>query len=120
MWLLSWKQYKLSKSATFISVVGTLIRYGGVLCLFSGLIPGALVCIPIGVGFHFWAEEVAFSAWKKNVQAKGYEIKVVQGDLQTAIQLYNANPNKKTLAYFDGLNPQIAAKIREMLANKNK
>lgn len=120
MWILSWKQYKHSKLATFVSVLGTLIRYGGVLCLFSALIPAAAICLAIGIGCHFWAEEIAFSAWKKVVQSKGYETKVMQGDLQTAIQLYNTNPMKKTVEYFDGLNPQVAAQIREMMAKNNK
>lgn len=120
MWVLSWKQYKISKLATSVSVIGALTRYGGVLCLFGALIPAAVICLAIGIGCHFWAEEIAFSAWKKTVHAKGYEIKVIQGDLQIAIQLYNAKPEKKTLAYFDSLNPQVAAQIRAMVANKNE
>ncbi len=59
MWFLSWKKYALSKFATFISIVGALVRYGGVLCLFSGLIPAALICIAIGIGIHFCAEAIA-------------------------------------------------------------
>ena len=43
MWVLSWKKYALSKFATFVSVLGALMRYAGVMCLFSGLIPAALI-----------------------------------------------------------------------------
>ena len=59
MWVLSWKKYALSKFATFVSVVAALTRYAGVLCLFSSLIPAALICIAVGIGLHFVAEAIA-------------------------------------------------------------
>lgn len=65
MWVLSWKKYTLSKFATFVSVLGALMRYAGVMCLFSSLIPAALICIAIGIGLHFCAEAIA-----KNKAAK--------------------------------------------------
>ncbi len=65
MWVLSWTKYKASKFATFVSVIGALTRYGGVLCLVNGLIPAALICILIGVGIHFGAEAINKSAVKK-------------------------------------------------------
>lgn len=65
MWVLSWKKYALSKFATFVSVLGALMRYAGVMCLFSSLIPAALICIAIGIGLHFGAEAIA-----KNKAAK--------------------------------------------------
>lgn len=58
MWVLSWRKYAGSKFATFISVVGALTRYGGVLCLFSGLIPGGIITLAIGIGIHFLAEKI--------------------------------------------------------------
>lgn len=118
MWFLSWRKYSLSKFATFISIIGALIRYGGFLCLFAGLVPGALVCIPLGILFHLWAENISFKKWKKEVIKNKFDEKVRAGDSQTAIKLYNSNPCKKTLKYFDDLNPQIAKQIREMLAQK--
>lgn len=59
MWVLSWKKYALSKFATFVSILGTLTRYAGVMCLFSGLIPAGLICIAIGIAIHFGAEALA-------------------------------------------------------------
>lgn len=59
MWILSWKKYALSKFATFVSVLGAFMRYAGVMCLFSSLIPAALICIAIGIGLHFGAEAIA-------------------------------------------------------------
>ena len=119
MWVLSWKKYSFSKLATFVSVIGALVRYAGVMCLVSSLIPGAIICIAIGVAFHFIAEAISFDKWKKAVRAKGYEQKIIQGDLDTAVQLYNGNIGKKTVKYFESLNPQVAQQIQEMI-NKNK
>ena len=68
MWVLSWKKYAASKLATFISVIGALVRYGGVLCLINAAIPAGIVCIAIGVGIHFGAEAIAKSKAKKVTQ----------------------------------------------------
>lgn len=65
MWILSWKKYNLSKFATFLSVLGALMRYAGVTCLVSSFIPAALICIAIGVVFHFGAEAIAKSKRKR-------------------------------------------------------
>lgn len=59
MWVLSWKKYASSKFATFVSIMGALMRYAGVVCLFSSVIPAALICIAIGIGLHFAAEAIA-------------------------------------------------------------
>ena len=59
MWVLSWKSYKLSKFATFVSIIGALVRYAGVMCLFASAIPAALICIAIGIAIHFCAEAIA-------------------------------------------------------------
>ncbi len=82
MWILSYKKYAASKMATFISVIGALVRYGGFLCLFAALIPGALVCLAIGIGMHYWAENIAFNTWKKQVKATGVEDAIRQGNME--------------------------------------
>ncbi len=58
MWVLSWKKYGSSKLATFVSVVGALTRYAGVLCFCYGAILAGVICIAIGIGFHFLAEYI--------------------------------------------------------------
>jgi predicted nucleic acid-binding Zn ribbon protein len=65
MWVLSWKKYSLSKFATFVSIIGALTRYGGVMCLVSSLILPGVICIAIGIGIHFLAELIAKSKAKK-------------------------------------------------------
>lgn len=59
MWVLFWKKYSLSKFATFLSVLGALMRYAGVMCLFENSIPAALLCIAFGIALHFVAEAIA-------------------------------------------------------------
>ena len=65
MWVLSWKKYGASKLATFVSVIGALTRYGGVICLFSSLIPAGIICLAIGIGIHFGAEAINKAKVKK-------------------------------------------------------
>ena len=65
MWVLSWKKYGTSKLAMFVSIIGALTRYGGVLCLVNALIPAALICIAIGVGLHYGAEAINKAAVNK-------------------------------------------------------
>ena len=67
MWILSWKNYKLSKLATFVSVVGALMRYAGVICLFSSLILEGLIVFGVGIAIHFGAEAIAKNKAKKIV-----------------------------------------------------
>jgi len=113
MWILSWRQYKLSKFATFVSVVGALIRYAGVLCLFNGLIPGALICIAIGICFHFGAEQIAFSAWKKQLRKKGLEEQIKQGNLEIASIIINGTTDKKIHDYIVSLNSKASSLLNK-------
>ena len=118
MWILTWKTYKKAGFATFISIVGALLRYASVMCLFSALIPGFLVCLPLGIGAHFLAEGMAFGNWKKRVRAQGFDVAVKNGDANVAYQLYNANPCAKTVKYITELNPELGNKISEALNKK--
>ncbi len=59
MWILSWTKYANSKLATFVSVVGALTRYGGVMFLFSSLILAGIIGLAIGIGLHFLANLIA-------------------------------------------------------------
>lgn len=111
------KKYKNSGLATFVSVIGALFQYGGVLCLFSGLIPGALVCIPIGILLYFAGEKISFNKWVKLLQSKGLE-EQIRTDANVAVQVYNANPGKNTLAYISSLNPQAGEQIAQSVNKK--
>ena len=86
MWVLSWKKYAVSKLATFVSILGALMRYAGVVCLFSSVIPAALICLAIGIGLHFGAEAIA----------KSKAAKKAGGAVNTANTANPARPVTKT------------------------
>lgn len=111
MWMLTWKKYGTSKSATALSVFGALVRYGGVLCLFNGVIPTGIVIILIGIGIHYAAESMAHSDWVKYVQTSGLAQRIQGGDLQLAAQLYTKIEDDKKRQYLLSLNPQIPSYI---------
>ncbi len=118
MWVLSWKKYKLSKFATFVSVIGALVRYGAVMCICASLIPGFVVCALIGIGLHFCAEYINTGKWQKLVTDQGYTQKIAAGDLQAAIAVYNANPKKQTLKFIGSFNPQMEQEVRARIEKK--
>ena len=120
MWILFWKQYAGCKAATFISVVGALLRYAAVLCLVNELIPAGIICISVGIVLHFCAEAVAFNKWKRLVKQKGVDQRVRQGDIQAAIGLYNSRAENRTIKYIESLNPDLGAQIKTMVENNNK
>ena len=112
MWILSWTNYKASKFATFVSVIGTLTRYAGVLCLVNeaGVVP-ALICFAIGVLLHFAAEELGFRGWVKVVRKEGLEEMVRQGNVEIAKELYKMKPENRTKRYLASVNADVATQI---------
>lgn len=59
MALLLWKKYGCSRLATLISAFGAMMRYIGVILLFSGETIGTgIVFVAAGIGMHFLAEHV--------------------------------------------------------------
>lgn len=118
MWILSWTKYNNSKLATFISVIGALTRYGGVLCLFSGLIPAGIICLGIGIAVHFGAEAIHTNKWKSQLKKEGYAQKIINGDFDTAIAVYKAKPQKSTIKLIASYNSQLAREIEEKINNK--
>lgn len=115
MWLLTWKTYKLSKFATFISIVGALTRYAAVLCISYGAIAGLFVCGAIGVALHFLAEHINNTKWKKMLSKEGYTAKIAAGDLNAALAVYNANPSNSTLNFIASYNTQVAEQVRTQI-----
>lgn len=130
MWIMRWHTYKMSKLATVISVVGAFSRYGGAMFLFglfdsvnatsdiAGLLAASAVFFAVGIGFHFLAERIAFNKSKDYLREKGFENAIRQGSLQAAVEVYNVMPKKRTVDYFETLNPQVAESIRVLIAAK--
>jgi hypothetical protein len=107
MWILSWSTYKFSKFATFVSIVGALLRYACVLCLFSGLALGTVICFGLGVGIHFLAELIGFSGWKKNLEKQGIAEEIKNGNKEIAEKIIANNSGKKYVNYIRSLNPEL-------------
>ncbi len=78
MWILSWRNYKHSKLATFISIVGAFTIYGGVMLAISKeYIPG-IITAAIGIAIRFGAEKLAQAKAKKLIdkrKSEAYEAK---------------------------------------------
>lgn len=110
------KIYKASGLATFVSIIGALAVYGGILALFEKEFLAAVICVVVGILIQVGAGEIAenavFKKWKKEVIAKGYAHKIAMGDYAVAVQLYNQNAGEKTLKYFESLNPNVGARLR--------
>lgn len=128
MWVLSWKKYALSKFATFVSIIGALTRYAGVMCLFSSLIPPALICIAIGIGIHFCAEAIAKSKAAKVVKkanaAKNVNPVSTAVNTATAQSMPNPvqnNPKPSATVQTDSVNGKIkCSKCGALVSTNNK
>ena len=118
MWLLFWKKYSLSKGATFVSIIGALMRYASVMCISYSTIVGFVVCAAIGVALHFLAEYIGNSKWQKVVIEKGFAAKIAAGDLETAISVYKSNPSKSALKFIASQNAQMAEEISTQIKKK--
>lgn len=117
MWLLFWKKYQCSKFATFISIIGALTRYAAVLCLTYSEIVAMLICAAIGIALHFLAELINNKKWQKTIVKNGYATKIANGDLETAIAVYNTNPCESTLKFIAMHSAQMADAVRARINN---
>lgn len=113
MWLLTWTTYKASKLATFVSVIGALTRYAGVLCIVNGagIVP-TLICFGIGVLIHFGAEELGFRGWVKVVRKEGLEEMVRRGNVEIARELYKIKPENRTKRYLASVNSEVVSQLK--------
>lgn len=89
MWVLSWRKYKYSKWATFISIVGAFTIYAGVTLVVSKeYVPGIITAL-VGVAIRFGAEKLARAKVKKLTAKRNIEV----------------NESKKCLRCGKGLSP---------------
>lgn len=89
MWIICWRRYPASILATIVSILSVVIRLTGVAIVFSNEIVIGIICFAIGIGIHYCAEFIAFSAWKRIVRKEGFEKRIKQGDFQIAAKLIN-------------------------------
>lgn len=112
--------YKNSFLASVVSILGSAL----VLCAgaaFGDDVPLAIMLFLVGVALVFWGKRIsndkAFKVWWKQVKDNGLE-PVVASDLNTAIAIYQKNPQKRTIKAIAKLNPGFAQHIQQNIANK--
>ena len=111
--------YKNSVLATLVGIFGYIFIIAGLALAFTEEILGGIILALIGVGFSIWAPAISrnkqFKTWKKRIEEGGL-VPALPSSTQTAIQIYNPFPNKKTLEYIRSLNPSAAQQISELIA----
>ncbi len=113
--------YKNSFLASAISIIGCLMIMGGILTLADEMVTEGIIFIVIGLALAIWGKQIsankAFKTWWKQVTDADLEPKIAQST-DVAIQVYNKNPQKRTLKKIAELNPAAAENIERQLAAK--
>ena len=112
--------YKNSFLASVVSILGGIIFFGG-LATITENVAGAIALVAVGVALMIWGRSISknksFKKWWKQVEDNNLEPAIAR-DLNTAITIYQKNPEKRTLKKIEELNPQFATYIRENIAKK--
>lgn len=112
--------YKNSFLASLVSILGCVMVMGGI-ATFGEDAGAAIIFIIIGIAMAIWgksiSEDKAFKKWWKQVEDNNLEPQISQ-NIQLAVDIYNKNPQKRTLDKIEQLNPAAAAHIRNSIANK--
>ena len=112
--------YKNSFLASVVSIFGCALIMIGIMGVVEGE-PDALVCVIPGLALAIWGRSIshnkAFKKWWKQIEEKNLE-PVIARDLNTAIAVYNKNPQKRTLKKIATLNPSFAQQIEQSIAKK--
>lgn len=111
--------YKNSILASVVSILGCVLVIAGISVSGDGDVAttaGLIICgIPLIVWGKIISNNKAFKKWWKQVEDANLVAQIRQ-DVNTAIAVYNKNPQKRTLKKIAGLNPAAAAQIQ---AGKN-
>lgn len=116
------KIYKNSFLASVISLCGSAFTVGGICALFAEPVTG-ICCIAAGIGLLAWGKNIsenkAFKKWWKQITDNHLEPQIAASQ-QTAIAIYNKNPQERTLKEIAKLNPAAAQNIRAQLEAKKQ
>lgn len=112
--------YRNSFLASVVSIFGCVMIMAGI-GSFGASPAAAIFCILAGIGLAVWGKSIsndkAFKKWWKQVEEKNLE-PVIAKDLNTAIVVYQKNPQERTLKKIAALNPDFAQHIRQNIAAK--
>ena len=117
--------YKNSFLASVVSIFGCGLVMAGIVMFGEGVggedVGGVVAMILIGVALAIWGKVIsgnkAFKKWWKQVKDNNLE-SAVASDLNTAIAVYQKNPQERTIKKIATLNPAFAEHIRKYVANK--
>lgn len=109
--------YKKSFLASLVSIVGSIMSILGICLLFEDLTAG-IICLAIGIAFLLWAPVIAqrklFKLWIKDLKQKGV-IESLPTSRDLCLQIYQANPQKRTIKFIEKYNPIVALEISTSL-----
>lgn len=112
--------YKNSFLASLVSIFGCVCCISAIAGCVEGD-PSTLALLLPGIPLMIWAkvisENKAFKKWWKQVTDNNLEPQIASS-VQTAIAVYNKNPQERTLKKIEALNPAAGAQIRAQLAQK--
>lgn len=112
--------YTNSLLASIISLFGCGMIMVGI-ASFADDILMAIFFLVVGFALAVWARQISdnksFKKWWKQVKDNNLE-PVIAKDLNTAIAIYNKNPNFRTIQKIAELNPGFGAYIQQNIANK--
>ena len=111
------KFYKNSFLASLISIFGSMMIALGICLLFEDLTAG-IIFVVSGAVFSLWASAISerkrFKLWIKDLKKKG-AIEQLSSSRELCWQMYQANPNKRTIKFIAKHNPVVAEEILSSL-----
>lgn len=113
--------YKNSFLASVVSILGCIFVVCGIMMLTEGdvaeSIPLIILGLPFLIGGRIISDNKAFKKWWKQVEDANLEPQIAQ-DLNTAVAVYNKNPQNRTLKKIESVNPAAAEHIRQSIKTK--
>lgn len=110
--------YKNSFLASAVSIFGCVMFMGGIAVIAEGEIGGGILMMAIGVALLIWARNIsdnkAFKKWWKQITDANLETEIAKS-AYIAMEIYNKNPQKRTLDKIAQLNPSAAEMIQRQL-----
>lgn len=112
--------YKNSFLASIVSMFGGACIVTAIGSFAAG--PGpAILMILLGIVLMAWGKSIsddkAFKTWWKQIEDNNLQPQIAQS-AQFALEVYNKNPQERTLKKIAELNPSAAEQIRAALAAK--
>ncbi len=113
--------YKNSFLASVVSILGCILVVAGIVTIQDGDTGAGIgmivLSLPFLIGGRIISNNKAFKKWWKQVKDANLEPQIAQ-DVNTAIAVYNKNPQSRTLKMIETLNPAAAEQIRSSTGKK--